>query len=59
VQARKYPPETEQRRLIAAFIHVPAAEPWRQTAIDFLHGLLNDRAQPTRDAVATPSNGQG
>jgi hypothetical protein len=49
VQAQKYPPGSEQRRLIAAFIHVPVAEPWRQDTIDFLHGLLNNPA--TRDAA--------
>jgi hypothetical protein len=59
VQANKHAPGTEQRRLIAAFIHVPAAGPsyvpgagrWRQPAIGFLHELLNDPAQPTRDAA--------
>jgi RNA polymerase sigma factor (sigma-70 family) len=51
VQAQKYPPGTEQRRLIAAFIRVPAAEPWRQAAIDFLHELLKDPAQATRDGA--------
>jgi RNA polymerase sigma factor (sigma-70 family) len=51
VQARKHPPGAEHRRLIAPFIHVPAGGEWRQAAIDFLHELLNDPAQPTRDAA--------
>jgi hypothetical protein len=51
LQARKHPPGTEQRRLILAFIRVPAAGVWRQPAIDGLHELLNDPAQPTRDAA--------
>jgi hypothetical protein len=53
VQARKHPPGADQRRLIAAFIHVPApaAGEWRQAAIDFLHELLSDPAQPTRDGA--------
>jgi hypothetical protein len=51
VQAQKHPPGSEQRRLIAAFIRVPAAEAWRQPGIDFLHELLKDPAQATRDAA--------
>jgi hypothetical protein len=51
VHAAKHPPGSEQRRLIAAFIRVPAAEAWRQTAIVFLHELLKDPAQATRDAA--------
>jgi hypothetical protein len=51
VQAQKHPPGAELRGLIASFLRVPAAGQWRQPAIDMLHELLNDTAQPqpTRD----------
>jgi hypothetical protein len=59
VHAAQHPPGSEQRRLIAAFIRVPAAEPWRKTANLFLHELLKDPAEATHDGALDALNEAG